>query len=208
MSRIGKNLVSYCAKRRAIIITSAIAFLVCYGMLIFNKVSLHDDMAHLFSLGGTYTSGRWSLGLIEDLFNIIIGNRVWSLPSIGGFFVFVNICLADCILCDFFGLKKTGFQILFTVIFVSSPALICMMGYLFTAPEYALGVLTAVLSGVLLGRAIQGKGNLSKVSRLLQVTAGILSGAFSMGIYQSYVSFTAAVLLVAVIAHTANLPFC
>lgn len=37
--------------------------IISHGYIFFNKLSYHDDMSCMFSLGATYGLGRWGLGL-------------------------------------------------------------------------------------------------------------------------------------------------
>ena len=190
MMPLADKISDYARKNKDVIVSGAIFFILSYGMLLFNKISVHDDMAHLFDIGATYTSGRWGLGIYKALYEMVIGNQMWSLPIINGAFVFIHTIITCCLLISFFDLKTRYGRILFTLVMVSSPGLICMMGYLFTAPAYSLGVVCAVISGILLSRLAIRYETISKKDRWIMLIGGELCGAFSLGIYQSYISFT------------------
>ena len=177
-------------KNKDVIISGSVFFILSYGMLLFNKISVHDDMAHLFGIGATYTSGRWGLGIYKALFEGIVGSQLWSLPAFNGVFVFVHTMITCCLLVDYFKLKTRCSRVLFTLVLTASPALTCMMGYLFTAPAYSLGVVCAVISGIVLSRLCILHESISRKNRWIMLAEGVISGAFSLGIYQSYFSFT------------------
>ena len=194
-------------KNKDVIISGAVFFILSYGMLLFNKISVHDDVSHLFGIGATYNLGRWGLGIYEILFEGVIGNQLWSLPAFNGALVFVHSMITCCLLIDFFGLNTRCGRILFTLVMVSSPGLICMMGYLFTAPAYTLGILCAVISGILLSRLAIRYETIPNKDRWIMLIGGELCGAFSLGIYQSYVSFTLAIGIFSLIAYASRTSF-
>lgn len=61
-----------------------------------NKMSFHDDIGCLFSVGVTYSSGRWFLGVLGSLINTLYGN--YSLPVLEGLISIFFISLAVTIL--------------------------------------------------------------------------------------------------------------
>ena len=192
----------YISDRRDVIIASAVTFLLCYALVMFNRLDLRDEMANTFGIGVSVSSGRWVLWIIKRSVEAIMGNNMWSLPVLNGLFVMLHITLAACLMVDSFGLKRRLPRILFPVLLVSFPGMICMMGYTFTAPAYSLGILFAVLCGVLTVRWAEcGREDRR---RWFMLAGGIIFGTLSLGIYQSYISFAFVIMLTALIRYTSR----
>ena len=79
-------------KFKIIAISSAIWTILAHGMALFNKYSYHDDVASFNSVGNTYSSGRWMLGVLGKIVNIITGSKHVSTPIPNG--VLTVVCIA------------------------------------------------------------------------------------------------------------------
>jgi len=192
----------YIYERRDVIIASVVTFLLCYALVMFNRIDLRDEMANTFGIGVSVSSGRWTLWLIKRFIEAVMGNNMWSLPMLNGFFVMLHITMAACLMVDSFGLVRRMSRILFPVLLVSFPGMICMMGYTFTAPAYSLGILFAALCGVLTVKWAESGRNGRK--RWFLFAGGIIFGALSLGIYQSYISFALVIMLTALVRYTSG----
>lgn len=71
-------------KYRWTIIAVFLTGIFAHGYMFTNKISFHDDIGCLFSVGATYSSGRWGLGIIEKILSFSIGK--YSLSLWGGNF--------------------------------------------------------------------------------------------------------------------------
>ena len=150
--------------------------LLSQGMGLFNKFSWHDDALCLFSVGTTFSSGRWMLGLLEQLDFFIFGSPPASLPLTNGMLAIIMIGASSCLLVSLFRIKGPLLSCLIGGIMVSFPGLTGLFGYTFTLPYYAAGILLSIAGAYLLctGRSLP--------LRLI----GIPLITCSLGIYQAY----------------------
>ncbi|MBE5943317.1 MAG: hypothetical protein E7258_00185 [Lachnospiraceae bacterium] len=62
------NVLNKIEHRYKIAFLSTLIFgLIAQGMALFNKFSFHDDVAELFGVGATTSSGRWMLELLSQM---------------------------------------------------------------------------------------------------------------------------------------------
>ncbi len=65
--------------------------LLAHGMMLFNKLSAHDDLHYLFELGTTVTTGRWTLHILYWLHTLFFQDVPMSLPVLNG--VIAILCI-------------------------------------------------------------------------------------------------------------------
>lgn len=56
---------------RVCVVSAIVCALIAHGMGLFNKYSFHDDSDAFTSVGATYSSGRWMLGWLGSLMELI-----------------------------------------------------------------------------------------------------------------------------------------
>lgn len=128
-----------------IFVSMGIWTLLAHGMVIFNKFSYHDDATAFNSIGTTYSSGRWMLGILDKTVVSIMGSRHYSLPIVNGLITSIIIALMVYIISCKLKIESTILNVLICGIFISFPAITGIFGYMFTAPYYYLGALFGVL---------------------------------------------------------------
>jgi len=143
-----------------------------------NKLLNADEISALFSKGATVTSGRWGLELTKYIFPNV------SMPWIYGLISIILISCAICMTISIFKIKSPILQLCLAGAIISFPALVGNFSFMFTSVPYAVAIFLAVLSVKLF---TQG----GKVNAL----AGVLLLAFSLGIYQAYISLAASFLV-------------
>lgn len=194
----------YISVHKDVILCALVCYILAHGEVLFQKVGYHDDMAHFFDIGTTYPSGRWALGFLKSLYEVFFGDSLWSMPVFNGSLVFVLLAACICLLTDYFNIQRKGLRLIFSSLFVIHPTVISLLGYLFTAPAYALSVLMAVGSGILLSIGLKLIPSSIKCNNYVLIVVAIMMGAFSLGIYQSYISFTLMILLFSLMRSTQN----
>lgn len=131
----------------------------------------HDGLSSMYFDQNMITSGRWFLTVACGL------SSYFALPWLTGLFSLFFLGIGAAALTYFLELKNEWGIILVSGLLVSFPALASTYAYMFTADGYMLA-----LCLVFFAVALTKKGDL-----------GFLPGgiclAFSMGIYQSYLSF-------------------
>lgn len=143
-----------------------------------NKFINWDDLESMYHKGVTFSLGRWALSFIDILF------PDYSLPWMNGLMSIVLLALSTCLIISSLKVHNRIFQIAIGAMLVSFPAITGTFSYMFTAAPYCFAILLAVFSVYLLSRYQFG------------FLAAILPMALSLGIYQAYISFAAALLLI------------
>ncbi|MDE6538835.1 MAG: glucosyltransferase domain-containing protein [Ruminococcus sp.] len=127
-----------------VLFSSIIWGVFAHGMALFNKYSVHDDISALFSIGTTYTSGRWTLAILGKLYRILFGGGYYSIPLFNGFISILCIALSAYLIINLLDIKSIGLCISITGILITFPVITGIFGYMFTAPYYMISLLFGV----------------------------------------------------------------
>lgn len=180
--RIQNWLTFQAVKNRVPLICAFLFGFLAHGFAFTNKLVNHDEVQCLFSKGGTVILGRWGLGFLDTIFPNV------SMPWIYGIITIALLAVAVCLLVSVLEIRSKLLQGLTAGFVLSFPSLTGTFGYMFTASSYSAAFVLAVLS----------------VWCLRKKGLGFLAGAVicmvaSLSIYQSYVSLTAALLVLLLI---------
>lgn len=156
--------------------------LLAYGFAITNKLINHDEAHSLFIKGGTVSSGRWGLGILDTIF------PNYSMPWIYGLLTIVLVAVGICILVSLFSIRNRLLQGLLAGSIMVFPSLIGLYGYMFTSCSFALSFLLSIASAAFIQKR-----------RIPFVLLAACCLVFSLSIYQSYVSMTAGLLVLLLI---------
>lgn len=181
-------------KFKIIAISSAIWTILAHGMALFNKYSYHDDVASFNSVGNTYSSGRWMLGVLGKIVNIITGSKHVSTPIPNGVLTVVCIAMIWYMISNALNIRSIILNIMACGILISFPSVTGIFGYMFTAPYYYFGALQGVL-GVYI------------YYKYKNLTAWIVSSALlacSVGVYQANIPICLCTLLLFFLADIYN----
>ena len=175
--------VSAAAKKYALPVAASLVFGFMAHMYAFtNKLLNADETAALFSKGATLTSGRWGLELTKLVFPDV------SMPWIYGVISLLLVTAAVCFIISAFGINKKLTQVLLCGAVMAFPAMTGNFCYMFTSASYSLAIFMAVLAVYLFTQG--GK---------VKCTAGCIALAFTLGIYQAYISLAASFCVVLLI---------
>lgn len=163
---------------RVPLLSALISGMLAYCFCFTNKLVNHDEVYSLFHKGGTLSSGRWMLDILDRIFPNI------SMPWIYGILTILLISLAICLLISAFQIQNKLLQGVLAGSVMVFPSLIGLFSYMFTSSSFALSFLLAV-SAVWFGANHTWRG------RSVCVVCLILS----MGIYQSYISVAASLMV-------------
>ncbi|MBR0164388.1 MAG: glucosyltransferase domain-containing protein [Lachnospiraceae bacterium] len=159
--------------------------ILAHGYICLHKVSIMDDAVYQFDVGGTYTSGRWALGILYKL-TTVFGKSAFSLPLFNSALGFMFLALTVCFFSALFRIKDTLLVIAVSGILVVYPAVTGLMAYQYTVPYYFFGLLL-VTAGVYL---------FERRSDLPFVACGIVFVTCGIAIYQAYLTFAVAIVLI------------
>lgn len=152
--------------------------LIAHGYVIFNRLSYHDNSACLFSLGGTYESGRWMLGLVYDL--TLHSTKLYSVPVFNGLLSVLFIAIAAMKMVEILDIKSKVLSVYVAGIMVVYPVVTGIFSYMFTSWVYFLGMLLSVVAG---GYLIK-----DKTIKIFLISGILLS--MSLGFYQAFFAVT------------------
>ncbi len=165
---------------------SALIFgLFSHGMALTNKFSHHDDVASLFDVGTTISSGRWALRVFEWLEGLFYGTGNTSLPLFNGMISILCIGAAAGLLVSLLKIRKKAYCALLGCVMVAFPVITALFAYMFTSHPYMLSLLMMVLSACLICR---------KTPWWVKVCAVCLGGT-AVGIYQAFLPVLLSVIL-------------
>ena len=131
----------------------------------------HDGLASMYFDQNMITSGRWFLSVACGF------SSYYTLPWVTGLLGLVFLGLASAVVTEILGVEKGWAIVLNSGLLVTFPALASNFAYVYTLDGYMLGLLLAVLAVLLTGKYKRG------------FLGGAVCLAFSLGIYQIYLSF-------------------
>lgn len=168
---------------RACLLATAIFGALSYLYLFVNNINNNDMIVCLpEGYGTSLTSGRWALHLLGEVTRRVWG--VYNVPVFHGVLALLLLAFASCVLVRVLELRSSGLCFALAAITAVFAPIGSMMFFGFTIHYYALAIaLTAVAA------------YLFKQRRWTAFLGGILLAACSLGIYQAYFPFLAAVLL-------------
>ena len=180
-------------RRYKIVAISTFAFgLFSHGYMFLNKFSFLDDVVSLTTVGATYSSGRWFLGILER----IVKTFFYGAYSVPWFIGIVSLCIITgmgILFVDIFHIKRDISCIIIGGLLITFPAMTGLYSFMFTSGYYAVSMLLSVLAVWLVKRSRH---------RIWGVIIAVLCIACSMGVYQSNVGFSILAFLFLYIVET------
>ena len=88
---------SFVEKYKWIIVSTFIWGILAHGYMYLNKLSFLDDVVSMESVGATYTSGRWLLGILDKVMKIALGGS-YSTPLLIGTFTLIIAVVINILL--------------------------------------------------------------------------------------------------------------
>ena len=170
---------------RAAFLGALIFGLFSQGMGLFNKFSHHDDVANLFSVGTTISSGRWMLQVLAWLEGLLYGTGNTSLPLFNGFISILCIGAVAGLMVSLLKIRNKAYCALLGCIMVAFPVITALFAYMFTSHFYMIGFLMMTFCACLICR---------KVPWFVKLFAIGLGGA-AVGIYQAFLSELLTIIL-------------
>lgn len=154
---------------------------ITHFYMLTHKLPNWDEVNNVNGYGSGFFLGRWFLHIIHP-----IGGST-SMPAVHGFLMIVLLSLAACLIVRVMKVHSTTACILIPAVMVTFPSVACTMTFMFMAHTSAIAIVMICLAVVL----------------LREYRFGWIASCFllicSMGIYQSYMSFAIAMILVGMI---------
>lgn len=193
---INKKLV----KEKILIISLVCSYIwgiMAHGVIMFRKMSFHDDLKSFFGYDtviGSYTSGRWAAELLEGLANWVYGGTDYSVPLFK-ILLFLGIsAIVSYFLCRTLCIDKTISVVIISGLMVAFPSITSTTGYVFTIVFNEIAYLLVAISIYLLFE--------NKKKWIYPAT--ILFCAFAIGIYQAVIPFMFSILIIGMMARIIN----
>lgn len=171
------------SQTRACLLATAIFGALSYLYLFVNNINNNDMIVCLPEGYGTgLTSGRWALYLLGEVTRRVWG--VYNVPVFNGVLALLLLAFASCVLVRVLELRSNLLCFALAAITAVFAPIGSLMFFGFTAHYYALAIALMAVAAYLL-----------KQRRWTAFCGGCLLAACSLGIYQAYFPFLAAVLL-------------
>lgn len=172
---------------RMCLLATAIFGALSYLYLFVNNINNNDMIVCLPEGYGTgLTSGRWALYLLGE-----VTRRVWgcyNVPVFNGVIALLLLAFTSAVLVRVLELKSRWLCFALAAITAVFAPIGALMFFQFTAHYYAFALALTAVAAYLL-----------KQRHWAAFLGGVLLAAFSLGIYQAYLPFLAAVLLLTLI---------
>ena len=147
-----------------------------HAYLFFDSLMYRDNV-YINSLGATFRSGRWALGLITNFLELTI--KCNMIPFINGIVSILFISLSALFIFKIFNIKNKYISIGIGCLMVTFPVVTSTFAYMFTAPYYFIALFMNVFAIHLITK---------DKHKIINYIISCLLIATSMGIYQSYFS--------------------
>ena len=170
---------------RSVFLSVMVFGLFAQGMGLFNKFSHHDDVAILFDMGTTVSSGRWTLQVLTWLEGLFYGTGNTSLPLFNGTVSLLCIGAVGGLLVTLMKIRNRVYCALLGCVMVAFPFVTALFAYMFTSHAYMIGLLMMTVSAFLICRRIPWWGKV----------AAVCIGGAGVGIYQAFLPFFVTIIL-------------
>lgn len=172
-----------CRQTRLCFLATAIFGTLSYLYLFVNNINNNDMIVCLpEGYGSGITSGRWGLYLLGELTRKVWG--VFNVPVFNGVLALILLAFTSAVLVRVLELESTWLCFSLAAITATFAPIGAMMFFQFTVHYYSFAILLMALAAYLL-----------KKRHWAAFLGGCLLAACSLGIYQAYFPFLAAVLL-------------
>ena len=165
-----------CLKR--ILICSYCFGIAAHGIMMFNKISWHDDLDHvgMLSFQGVIMLGRWFRAVLASVVALLTNGTNLSLPLFHGLLSLFFIALSAYVLIQTFNIENDWLQYMLCGLLVTYPVVTSTFAYMFTAPYYYFALFLAVYAVYF---------ELSR-NNTVSFAVSTVCICLSLGIYQAY----------------------
>ena len=162
--------------------SSVVFGLIAHLYMFTNKLPNYDDLTGLRAYGAGSVLGRWFLEMLGDAREKLLGN--YSMPWLNGMFLVFCIALVSAMTVHLLNIRDRVLSVLAGGIMVSFAPVMGTAFFMFTAPFYGIAL---VFSELAVWMFLSQKRSLKII--------GCVLGVLSIGIYQAYFPFCAALLV-------------
>ena len=166
---------------------SAVIWGLITHLAVFSAGLMYHDGVNYSGLNATYSSGRWMLGIIDDIGSRFLG--IYQLPYLNGFATIFVLAVCAAMITCLLKVRTKLAAVLIGAILVSFPSVASLFAFMFTAPVYSVALLMCVLSVYL----VNEKPSLPRI-----LIASVLL-CLSLGIYRAYIAFAAPLAMLVVL---------
>lgn len=161
------------------------AGLLAHAYQFTNKLFNYDELGHTpEGFGSGIELGRWGLEFFGRLTKLVFGN--YSLPMVNGMIALLFFAISACLIVSILDIQDCILAGLTGALCTVFPAVTSTYFFMYTAPYYALALLLSCIASWLVIKRPK--------SKLILMLAVVLL-ALATGIYQSYFTIAACLLL-------------
>lgn len=157
-----------------------------HGFMIMNKLSSHDDLTSVPSVGGGAQYGRYMQHIVHDFFSN------WSAPGINGFMAIFLLAVAAGFVVSLLRIRTKTAAVLTGLILITFPSVTSNLYFMYLAPTFSFAILLSTVGVWLTVRFRYG------------FLAGALLQFVSLGCYQAYFAYMTALFVLLVFLAVAD----
>lgn len=161
--------------------------LFAHGFMIFQKISLHDDLANIVqpNMEVNLITGRWGSVIVQILDEKLFGFVGYSTPTFYGFLTFFTLAVLTVMLIRMYHVEQTWMKILLSGFIICSPVVLSSFGYIYSTEYTSVGFILTGLGCYLI---------CAEKPRVWKSILGIGCICFTVAIYQAFFSLALAML--------------
>ena len=174
-----------------VICCTLIMGLLAHGIMLFNKLSWHDDIQHGYrkiAIEKPIGMGRWLRALLSSLVAKFFGGYNLSLPLFHGIVSILFIALSAYLVVIIFDIQEKLPRFVICGIMVCFPVVTSIFAYMFTAPYYFFSLFLSVAAVFMVSEAITWP----------RALASSILMCLSLGIYQAFFPVSVSLLVMLV----------
>lgn len=132
-------------KDKLVFLSCLLSGIILHGAILFSNFSYRDDVTYHFTLGETFSSLRWSLGIYERIRDCLhVGT--FSLNAWNGTWSLIWIAISAVIVVRLLDISDTFLSILIGISMVAFPVVTSTFAYMFTAHCYFFALFLMTLA--------------------------------------------------------------
>ena len=188
---LGGNVLSKRECLKKILIWSYCYGVAAHGIMMFNKISWHDDLEYgrLLSFDAATGLGRWFRAVLAYVVALMTNGTNLSLPLFHGLLSIFLIALSVFILIQIFNIENVWLQSVLCGLFVTYPVVTSTFAYMFTAPYYFFALFLAVFAVYF---------DLTR-NNIISFAVSSVCICLSLGTYQAYFSVAVSCFVILII---------
>jgi len=194
---VEKNMLNLNKTERYSLWSTLILGILAHGYLLTNQLFFHDGIEHAFDFGWNtwmISLGRWSTSILLSFFQFLFGMDIVSSVFFNTTLMIFLLAVMSLLIIKILRINDPYLAAAVSGIIVVFPNITSVLGYCFTAYNYALTYFLVTLGVYVITN--------TKLNSVLKYTIFIISQTFAIGIYQAAIPFMLSIIAVYLIKYS------